>query len=365
MSKLTKVCAIQKGYFKDSSDEIAARNLKLMRTTGYVGMVVYALYLALTILFFKRLEISLLYGLIVPVLLLFLLYANRALKTGNVNVRQAQRVTLLLYIVLMLYMLVMSVFPHPNVPSVYYPLFLMMAPVLFILPSYQHIVINISSLIVFFVLVFNFKSSVCWMHELFEAVTATIFSMVVVVFMTQFRIQSDSLKEKYYALSRQDLLTGVVNKTAGMEAAQAYLDTMAKDEYCALLFVDIDNFKRYNDTYGHLEGDQMLRNIGATLSRLCRKGDIACRFGGDEFILLLKDIHTATVAEQRAGDMIQAITGLSDEDKQPITCSVGICVCRNDIRNIEDVIHRADIALYYAKCNGKNRFATYREELVK
>lgn len=360
-TQLRIILAVQEDYFKESGNEIAKRNLKLMRTTGFVGMIVYFLYLAVTVLFFTHWEISPLYGLIVPILILFLLYANHALKVENVNAREAQRATLMLYILLMIYALIMSVFPHPNVPAVYYPLFLLMAPVLFILPTYQHLIINSTSLIAFYALVFNFKDPICWCHDLFEATTAVIFSIVVIVFMTQFRIQSDSLKEKYYKLSRQDLLTGVVNKATGTEAAQEYLAGMREDEISALLFIDIDDFKMFNDTYGHLEGDEMLRQIGATLCTLCRKDDIACRFGGDEFFLLLKGIQSQAVAEQRARDIIESVAKLSSKDKQPIACSVGICICHNDFKDIDVVIHRADIALYNAKCNGKNRFSTYGE----
>lgn len=352
----------QKNYFNESGDEIAFRNLRLIRTTSQVGMFIYCLYLVLTVLFFKRLAISLLYGLIVPVLLLFMLYANRAMKAKNVHARGAQRAALLLYIVMMVYALLMSVFPHPNMPAVYYPLFLLMAPVLFILPASHHLAINLSTLITFFFLVYHFKDAACWNHDLFEATTASVFSIVVIVFMTQFRLQSDCLKDKYYKLSQQDLLTGVVNKTTGTQAAQEYLNHMREDEIAALFFIDIDDFKKYNDTYGHLEGDRMLTQIGAALSTFCRKGDTACRFGGDEFIVLLKDIQSAAVAEQRAGDIIEAIARFKNLDMQPTACSIGVCICRSDTKDICDVIRRADSALYTAKCNGKNGFAVYSEQ---
>ena len=296
------------------------------------------------------------------ILVLFLLYASRKLKSDSINAKKTLRATLLLYTVLMAYMLVMSIFPHPDIPSVYYPLFLLIAPVLFILPAYQHVVMTLSSLALFFLLVLHFKSPVCWSHELFEASTAALFSIIVIVFMTQFRLQSDCLKKKYYQLSRQDALTGIVNKTAGFESAQAYLTEMGETESCALLFVDIDSFKTFNDTFGHLEGDHMLKKIGTTLSQLCRKDDVVSRFGGDEFIILLKDIQSETMAQQKASSIIDAVAKINGDHSKQTTCSIGICYNAHQYSTIEEMIHRADIALYRAKNNNKNCFVTYSEK---
>jgi diguanylate cyclase (GGDEF)-like protein len=261
----------------------------------------------------------------------------------------------------MLYLIIMSVFPHPNVPSVYYPLFLMMAPVLFILPAYQHVVMTVLSLIVFYALVLRYKMPVCWAHELFEATTAAVFSGIVVVLMTQFRIQSDSLKSKYYALSRRDSLTGTLNKAAGEEAARECLNGMRKSDHAAMLLLDIDNFKSINDSFGHLEGDRILKLIGSTLITLCRKDDIVCRFGGDEFMILLRDVHAAGAAAEKARNILDEIARLDIDGKLPKTpaLSIGICYYGDDKIDCEELIRRADAALYHAKRAGKNRFEVW------
>ena len=110
------ITAIQKGYFSEFCREIAVRNLQLMRTAGYAGIILYVVYFVITQLYFKEKAISPLYGLIVPVLASFSLYATRALARGKINMPQAQRATLLHYFTLMLYIMIMSVFPHPEVP---------------------------------------------------------------------------------------------------------------------------------------------------------------------------------------------------------------------------------------------------------
>ena len=157
------------------------------------------------------------------------------------------------------------------------------------------------------------------------------------------------------------MLTGVVNKATGMEAAQEYLKCLKEEECCALLFMDIDSFKHYNDTFGHLEGDRMLRSIGAAITKLCRKEDIVCRFGGDEFIVLLKDIRRPEAAGQRAQEMIEAIAALGNGTTQAPTCSIGICLCEKCCADLEMAIRNADAALYQAKSNGKKPLLDFSE----
>lgn len=363
MEFFRSLTAVQKGYFSEFSREIAVRNLQLMRTAGYAGIILYVVYFVITQLFFKEKAISPLYGLIVPVLASFSLYATRALAQGKVNNLRAQRATLLHYFTLMLYIMIMSVFPHPEVPSAYYPLFLVMAPVLFILPAYQHLIMTLSSLALFFPLVLTFKSPGCWSHELFEATTASVFSVIVIVFMTQFRLQSESLKNKYYLLSRRDALTETANKAAGESAARDYIAGMRSEERGAMLLMDIDNFKSFNDGYGHLEGDRLLKMVGSALVAACRKDDIVYRFGGDEFAVLLKDIQADDVAIQKARCIMDAIANNGDGCKCPPTCSIGICLFNRGSTGSEELIRRADAALYHAKRDGRNRFVVWSSEM--
>lgn len=358
---LKRVTEIQKDYFADYNKEIAVRNLQFMRTVGYVGTIVYIGYFAFTELLYMEWAISPLYGFIVPLLLLFSVYAKKALAAEKINTRGALNATLALHIVLMLYVMIMSVFPHPGVPSAYYPLFLLLAPVLIILPAWQHLMINASSLVIFYVLVLNFKSAACWPHELFEATTSAVFSGIVIVFMTQYRIQSDSLKSMYYKLSRSDALTGTVNKATGEAAVREYMAEMRHNEHGAMLLVDIDDFKRYNDQYGHLAGDRLLKTVGSTLVALCRKDDIVCRFGGDEFVILLKGIQMPEAAAQKALDIIEAIAEIDNGCRRRQTCSIGISYCDKDcVSGGEEAIQRADAALYQAKRKGKNRFEVWQ-----
>jgi diguanylate cyclase (GGDEF)-like protein len=131
----------------------------------------------------------------------------------------------------------------------------------------------------------------------------------------------------------------------------------------SLLIMDIDNFKGINDTYGHLFGDECLRLIASTISsELHRASDCVARYGGDEFVALLPNTgedETWTIAEK----LVKAISNISlkfnDENPQ-MTCSIGGSTTNPDYQdNNEYLIRQADVALYQAKSNGRNRYQPY------
>jgi diguanylate cyclase (GGDEF)-like protein len=357
MKKLIKtikdVVEAQRCYFTDCGAEIAARNIELVRIVCWTGIALYALYYSLTEIFFSSWGISLIYGIYVPVLAALLIWTDKKRREGPVPIKSAMKVTMLTYVATMAELIAISVFPHPNVPAAFFPLFLVAGPVMFILPIRRHMTITAVSFVTFVCLVLAFKQRQVWQHELFETVTAFIMAMLVIVMMTKLRVQSESLKSKYYNMSRQDGLTGILNKSAGFEAARAYIRDKQENDHFAILFVDIDDFKKINDTYGHIEGDYRLKDIGAVLESACRRDDIVCRFGGDEFMVLLKNVEHPEIAEQKADVILDAIHALSERKWPGMTCSIGICFAGGR-EDIESYVEKADEALYKTKQKGKN-----------
>jgi len=121
----------------------------------------------------------------------------------------------------------------------------------------------------------------------------------------------------------------------------------------SVLMVDIDNFKKFNDTFGHQAGDEALRNIAINIQRSARKIDIACRYGGEEFSFILPDTskeEASTIAER----MKTAISENKIMD-YTFTISIGVASFPQDAQNKEELIRKADWALYKAKNEGKNK----------
>ena len=129
---------------------------------------------------------------------------------------------------------------------------------------------------------------------------------------------------------------------------------MNNDIYMILL--DIDTFKIINDTYGHLIGDEVLKRLGKLLKKTLRKYDLAIRWGGEEFMVLLKDVPNIEIAKTIAELMRKKISELDIEKVGNFTCSFG--VAHQFLKNKDDLdilFQKADELLYRAKKSGKNR----------
>jgi two-component system cell cycle response regulator len=125
------------------------------------------------------------------------------------------------------------------------------------------------------------------------------------------------------------------------------------------MLLDIDHFKKINDTYGHPAGDDVLREFAGRIGRNLRNFDLAGRIGGEEFVAILPDtgIETAmAVAERLRGQIAGApMTAKGVEGPIPVTTSLGVTIASDPGESVDDLIGRADRALYAAKRNGRNR----------
>lgn len=161
-------------------------------------------------------------------------------------------------------------------------------------------------------------------------------------------------------MAYSDSLTGLGNR-AFLEKELSYVKTrnLMKDSYVAVLFIDLDNFKTINDTYGHNIGDTTLRIISKRLKYCLRDNDIICRNGGDEFVIILEDIKNKSDVEMIADKIIKSVASLYSvkDHKINLSASIGIKLFKiNDSTNFENHIIDADKLMYTAKNNGKNSY---------
>ena len=162
-------------------------------------------------------------------------------------------------------------------------------------------------------------------------------------------------------LAQTDPLTQLLNRRALTETITAEMERALRyDSSLALLMVDLDHFKRVNDTHGHLIGDDVLRDVSSILRSLVRGNDVVARYGGEEFLIVLPETNDAG-ADAFAERVREAIAARSfatrpREEGLRITASVGVATFpAARIETVEDLFARADAALYRAKADGRNR----------
>lgn len=158
--------------------------------------------------------------------------------------------------------------------------------------------------------------------------------------------------------ARHDSLTQLYNNRTGKELIDRYLQ--AKDPYasCGMLVIDLDFFKNVNDRYGHLFGDKVLQEFARMLRTLFRSSDILVRFGGDEFVVFLKDIPNTTLLQKtrQLSESVQQVKFWENDYR--MTCSIGACFLPENTAgySFDQLFENADWALYQAKQNGRNQY---------
>jgi len=160
--------------------------------------------------------------------------------------------------------------------------------------------------------------------------------------------------------ARIDALTGLSNRAAMDDALSAAIASHNRNgQHVALLMIDLDHFKQVNDTHGHGVGDDVLRDVGATLRERCRPYDVACRFGGDEFAIILSHIDGPT-ARQAAARILTGVSEVAirvDNRVLRVSSSAGLASTSEmgGCSDAEILLGAADHALYRAKKEGRRR----------
>ena len=183
--------------------------------------------------------------------------------------------------------------------------------------------------------------------------------------MKQYTQSLEELKEKLHEQAIRDPLTGVFNRRFMMESLEREVERANREGYpLSLVMMDIDHFKSVNDVYGHLAGDQVLKELARFLEYETRKSDIVCRYGGEEFVVLMPKI-SAVNARRRAESWraeIQVSQTAYGDSLISVTISMGIAVKEDSTLTCDGLISRADLALYSAKQAGRNNTVVWQEK---
>ena len=174
-------------------------------------------------------------------------------------------------------------------------------------------------------------------------------------------------QEQLERLAHHDPLTGLPNRLMFRDRLEHAMQRADRARtQLALLFLDLDRFKRVNDSLGHTVGDDLLRSVAERLSKVLRRDDTLARLGGDEFTVLIEGLsegdHAAHIAEKLVDALIEPF--LVQGHELVVGASIGISIYPRDARSTETLLRNADAAMYRAKDAGRNTFCFYSEEMT-
>ncbi len=166
-------------------------------------------------------------------------------------------------------------------------------------------------------------------------------------------------------LAFYDPLTGLSNRRMLSQKLQQFLSTVDNNNKAALLYLDLDDFKRINDSMGHNSGDHLLLKIASRLNKIVKKGDLVSRLGGDEFAILLFNTDSINNVSKIAKRLVKAVKKpvFIDERRFVISTSIGITLIPKDGKDAQSLLRNADMAMYVAKNAGKNGFSFFHQQL--
>jgi diguanylate cyclase (GGDEF)-like protein len=163
----------------------------------------------------------------------------------------------------------------------------------------------------------------------------------------------DAERSAATALSRHDALTGLANRRAFDEfLADSLSRAQRYSRALSLLSIDVDDFKRYNDSYGHPAGDEVLKVIARTFAAAAREADLVARIGGEEFAIVLPETDAA--GARALGERIRSEVASLRQFRRPVTVSIGVATASRRTPTASVLVKQGDAALYAAKKSGRN-----------
>lgn len=344
-------------YFKQESSQIAKLNLHILEKLCLATVILLVLFLFATPFIIRGWKASPQHVIFLPVSILFYLITFLYMKKGLNSTKFINALCILFECILFVFIILIDVFSDTTAPSCFMPMLCVALPAVFIFPLNLSLGLIGFFDIIYIIAVLIFKNPIIGQYDVFYAIVSFGFSVVVSIIIIHLRIRDYQIRIKFKELSIRDaLMPSIYNKQGCEKQMQKYLEFNNPSVNCSVLFLDLDDFKRINDTLGHQKGDIVLRSLGEILHSIFRSDDVIGRFGGDEFIVMVKDLTNEKVLVDKCLLISERLRNYSKEKiGVVVSCSIGVIIVKNKKTNFNSLFSQADKALYEAKNSGKDK----------
>lgn len=355
-----------KKYIEDNADYVALSNRMLLIRVSFIIECMMVIYYVLSLTVFASWNVSAFYAMNIVINGIFLIFCVMRYWKHDVSMRETIWVSQMYQLYIMMFLAIISILPlDKQTPAVYFaPLGIVFA-VLFIIPWRYLCGLIITECAVMIGLSYYFKSTEIFSINLFSTIVACFVFLYIAHALYEFRISESLSRSKLKDLAGIDKLTGLYNK--GQMEALCLNYFKDPTENTAILILDVDHFKTVNDTFGHQQGDLVLKSFGKILQDCTSEQDLVGRIGGDEFMILLTDAESkekVAMLAERIVDNTHKI--LSSELKYNFSCSIGIAMWDPEWGITYDrMFANADRALYQTKNHGKDGYTFFTKNLLE
>jgi diguanylate cyclase (GGDEF)-like protein len=345
----------KKNYFLNAADEISENNLSLLNSSSMITAILLIFFYLITPLILKGRTLTSGHYLFFTAVLIFIGVSSMYIKSYHRDKWVITLLCILFEVTTFVFVIYVDIYTSPSTASVFLPLLYVVFSVCFILPFWQILIMLFIIELTYIILVRLIKDPAVGQNDIFTSIAGIVFALLISQVILWYRTKDHQIRSRYIQLSMTDSLTGILNKKACEEAIRKYLEANT-DHYCALLFLDLDNFKSINDHTGHATGDQILEGTGKLLFNSFRSTDIVGRIGGDEFMVLIKDFSDSEEALKKKCAMLQTEMYQTMLDfSVEASCSIGAVLFQNKDLDFRTIYKLADESLYKAKTAGKNQ----------
>lgn len=342
-------------YFEVLQDDVMVDNYFVLLKASIASELVLIAYGIFAIFAFKNQLLNIYY-------LCFILLNSGLImllkkKKEQLTFRFVQNACRYFLIQMFSFIIMVSVFPFPDRPAIFYsPVYLLLL-MLFQFPCIEIFLFSTVVNIGYIMLTMSVKAIADSVYDVTAAITAWLLGLIMVALLGSLRLRSGEARLVLQQSSRTDYLTGLANRRE-MDRQFSKVYEMCKQQQVSVsaFMLDVDYFKRYNDHFGHEAGDLCLAHVGEVIRDFIdERGYYLARYGGEEFVVLLAAVDEK-VAEQEAQTLLERLRFKNPEGMME-TFSMGITVEIPDGRSsIYDLIQKADHALYQAKASGRNQY---------
>ncbi len=344
-------------YYNDCQSEIQNKNFIVLKGLCRLAVPLLMIYMVIMWFIFKNTTLMIMYAVVLVLMSALTIMVKMYDNVENKRFGYVQGMSVAFDCIIGLFIMIVSLFPFTSQSGQFFPVFLIFIPSLFIFPLLHTYVSLFGTELIYVILVYNFKTGVR-LEDTVISSTAMLLSMIFIFVIYDLRIHDNRINQQIVANSAIDQLTGLTNKSTTEYLCTEYFKHLSGDERCALFVLDLDNFKSVNDTYGHKTGDRVLEQVGEKLKAMCDIGDVVGRIGGDEFVILAKNINSRQEVIRRGKNVIDEFMNMNFDFNTDIKIkfSMGISIGYVE-ETYEDVFERADFNLYKSKNRGKNQIA--------